>query len=71
MAKRHRPLIHTTISPYTMFVLTQIAEECAFKRIGATLDYIVADWIGLKRAFKLQDQHSTDPMFYTPQGQCK
>lgn len=71
MTKRHRPLIHTTISPYTMSILMRIAEEHAFGRIGQTLDYIVADWVGLKRSFEIQHQHNTDPMFHTPRCQCK
>lgn len=48
--KRNRPRISTTLSPYTYSVLLLVAKEQQFGKAGPTLDYIIADWIGLKRA---------------------
>jgi hypothetical protein len=48
--KRHRPRISTTLSPYTFSVLVQVSKEQGFDKTGPTLDYIVHDWVGLKRA---------------------
>lgn len=48
-AKRKRPVLHTTIGDYTLAVLAQVAKDVALPNYGVTVDYIVADWVGLKR----------------------
>jgi len=48
--KRHRPRISTTLSPYTFSVLVEVSKEQRFDKVGPTLDFIVHDWVGLKRA---------------------
>jgi len=48
--KRNRPRISTTLSPYTMVVLVEESKNQAFDKIGPTIDFIVHDWVGLKRA---------------------
>lgn len=47
--KRNRPELATTVSSYTFSILVQVAKDQGLAKLGPTLDYIVADWIGLKR----------------------
>lgn len=48
--KRNRPRISTTLSTYTYSVLVEVAKAHGFEKTGPTLDFIVHDWVGLKRA---------------------
>jgi hypothetical protein len=47
---RKRPVLHTTIGDYTLAILAQVAKEVALPNYGVTVDYIVNDWVELKRA---------------------
>ena len=47
---RKRPILHTTVGDYTLAVLAQVAKEVALPNYGVTVDYIVNDWVALKRA---------------------
>ena len=48
--KRNRPQLSTTIAGDTQAVLSQVAKEVALPNPGVTIDYIVNDWLSLKRA---------------------
>jgi hypothetical protein len=47
--KRSRPRISTTISERTFAILVQVAKDTALPNPGVTMDYIINDWVALKR----------------------
>jgi hypothetical protein len=47
---RKRPVLHTTIGENTLVILQQVAKDIAMPNYGVTVDYIVNDWVGLKRS---------------------
>lgn len=47
--RRNRPRISTSISPYTLAVLSEVAKHIGATHMGPTLDFLVHDWVGLKR----------------------
>jgi hypothetical protein len=46
---RKRPVLHTTIGERTMKVLEEVTKEVALPSYGVTVDYIVNDWVVLKK----------------------
>lgn len=46
---RNRPVLHTTVRDYTLAVLAQVAKEVALPNYGVTVDYIVNDWVEMKK----------------------
>jgi len=48
--QRQRPRISTTVSRDTLSLLSQIGRDTALSNMGITLDYIINDWVNLKRA---------------------
>jgi hypothetical protein len=47
---RKRPVLHTTIGENTLAILTQVAKDIAMPNYGVTVDFIVNDWVNLKRS---------------------
>ena len=47
--KRNRPRISSTIAVNTQAIIAQIGKELALPNPGVTIDYIVNDWVALKR----------------------
>lgn len=48
--KRKRPRISTTIGGYTAAVIAQVAKDKGLPNPGVTVDYIVKEWIDMKKA---------------------
>jgi hypothetical protein len=48
--KRNRPRISSTIAVNTQAIIAQVAKDLALPNPGVTVDYIVNDWVALKRA---------------------
>jgi hypothetical protein len=46
---RKRPVLHTTVGDYTLAVLAQVAKDIAMPNYGVTVDYIVNDWVEMKK----------------------
>lgn len=47
---RKRPVLHTTIGNNTLAILNQVAKDIARPNYGVTIDYIVNDWVSLKKS---------------------
>ena len=47
--KRNRPRISSTIAVNTQAIIAQIGKQLALPNPGVTIDYIVNDWVALKR----------------------
>jgi hypothetical protein len=46
---RKRPVLHTTIGDRTLAILTEVAKDIAMPNYGVTVDYIVNDWVEMKK----------------------
>jgi hypothetical protein len=48
--KRRRPRISATIGGYTAAVIAQVAKDKGLPNPGVTVDYIVKEWVDMKKA---------------------
>ena len=47
--KQRRVRMNTTIAGYTQAMIFQVAKDLALPNPGVTIDFIVNDWLNLKR----------------------
>jgi hypothetical protein len=59
--KRTRPRFTASVRRETLRILEQVGRETALPNRGVALDYIIHDWVKLKRAALIAD---------TPAGPC-
>lgn len=46
---RKRPVLHTTVAERSLDVLASVCKEVGVPNYGVAIDYILTDWVTLKR----------------------